>query len=144
MRPSAAVRRCLTSGYARFSGRAGRAEFWWFFLFALVANVLAGQVDAALGHGAPGPETLASPRGIAATLMISGGPVATVAGYALLLPNLAAGARRLHDTGRSGWWQLAVAVPVVGLALLLWFWSRPPELRENRFGPPPPAPAPSS
>ena len=78
-----AVKACLTK-YADFDGRATRTEYWWFFLAVLLGSV--------------------------ATSLI------TVRVYALfslvtLLPMIAVGARRLHDTNRSGWWQLLALVP---------------------------------
>ena len=73
-----AVKSCFAQ-YAGFSGRAPRSEFWWFALFQLGVLVIATMISQVL-------------YGIAA--------------LALLLPALAVGARRLHDIGRSGWWQL--------------------------------------
>ena len=70
--------------YAKFSGRACRSEFWWFSLFETVLIVVAALADSALNT-----------------------PVFTVVVLlALLLPSLAVAVRRLHDTGRSGWWYL--------------------------------------
>ena len=54
MNPFDAVRRCLTSGYAAFGGRARRSEFWWFALFVALLGALAVQVDALLGWGSTG------------------------------------------------------------------------------------------
>ena len=74
--------------YADFSGRASRSEYWWFFLFTIIARVLAGLI--------PG--------------------VGFIVGLALLLPTLAATARRLHDTNRTGWWILMpVGIAIVGI-----------------------------
>ena len=56
---------------------------------------------------------------------------------ALAVPLLAAGARRLHDTSKSGWWQLFVLIPLAGWLVLLIFMLLPGETDENRFGPPP-------
>jgi len=78
-----AIRICLV-GYAVFDGRASRAEYWWFVLFATLATSVAALVSEALG-------------GIVLLL--------------LLIPLAAAGARRLHDVGYSGWWQLFALAP---------------------------------
>ena len=134
MNPFDAVRRCLTSGYATFSGRARRSEFWWFFLFALIVNLIATLVDAQLGLAPVG-------GGAAWTVFAAAGPISAIAALAFVLPNFAVGARRLHDGGRSGWWQLLLLAPLVGLLVLIWFWTRPTEPEPNRFGP---SPVPSS
>lgn len=85
------IRVCLIK-YAEFNGRALRAEFWWFTLFViLVASAL----------------TYLNPN------------YASVFGVAVLLPQLAVGSRRLHDIGRSGWWQLFLLVPVAGIVVPL-------------------------
>jgi uncharacterized membrane protein YhaH (DUF805 family) len=102
-----AVRTCLGK-YADFSGRARRSEFWWFFLFTSLVSVVTSVVDSVIGTDYGGAA--------------NGGILNTLASLALLLPGLAVGARRLHDTGRSGWWQLLWFVICVGwLFLLAWF-----------------------
>ena len=88
------VRTCL-SKYVDFNGVASRSEFWWFFLFQIVVVVVLSFVSQL---------------------------VADIAALALLLPSLAAGARRLHDTGRSGWWLLIGLIPVIGTLVLIVFW----------------------
>ena len=93
---SQAISACL-SKYATFSGRASRPEFWWFFLFQVLVTVAAGM----LGD------------------MISG-----LVGLALLLPALAVGTRRLHDIGKSGWWQLLMLTGI-GLLVLIYWWVQP-------------------
>ncbi|MCA8881432.1 MAG: DUF805 domain-containing protein [Rhodobacteraceae bacterium] len=115
-----AIRTCLGK-YATFSGRARRPEFWWFFLFCILVQLVCQMIDAAV-FGA-GPD--------------SGEPVSLLASVALLLPSLGVGARRLHDTGRTGWWLLIGLIPIVGILILLWWFTRPsvdtPEA--ERFGP---------
>jgi DNA-binding CsgD family transcriptional regulator len=91
------IRVCLTK-YAEFNGQATRPEFWWFALFI----ILAGSALAYLN------QTLSD-----------------VFLIAMLLPFLAVGARRLHDTGKSGWWQLFILVPVAGIVLLGFLWAVP-------------------
>ena len=88
------VRTCL-SKYVDFNGVASRSEFWWFFLFQIVVVVVLSLVSQL---------------------------VADIAALALLLPSLAVGARRLHDTGRSGWWLLIGLIPVIGTIVLIVFW----------------------
>jgi uncharacterized membrane protein YhaH (DUF805 family) len=84
--------------YADFSGRARRSEYWWFALFLLLGALAAAQ----LGK---------TPRNLFL--------------LACALPALAVACRRLHDTGRSGWWQLVGMLPVVGLPALLLLLSLP-------------------
>lgn len=92
-----AIRACLVK-YAEFNGRAARPEFWWFALFiTLVAGALAYLSQT----------------------------VAEVFLVATLLPFLAAGARRLRDTGHNAWWLLFLLVPVGGLVMLGFLWARP-------------------
>jgi uncharacterized membrane protein YhaH (DUF805 family) len=86
--------------YADFDGEAPPSEFWWFFVFVAVVNTLIYAV---------------SPKASALFFL------------ATLLPLLAVGARRLHDTNRSGWWQLAWFVPMVGWLGLAFLFIQPGE-----------------
>jgi uncharacterized membrane protein YhaH (DUF805 family) len=106
-----AVRRVLTQ-YATFTGRARRSEYWWFFLFNAIVSAVASGIDAVIGFPA----------------------LQIVAGLALLVPGLAVGARRLHDTGRSGWWQLLALVPIVGVIVLIVWWATDGHPNPNRWG----------
>lgn len=117
--------------YVGFSGRARRSEYWFFYLFTvLVIGALYAVAIALLASGAAGdPE---APNAV-------GGLVAAVIGVvalALFLPSLAVAIRRLHDTGRSGWWYLITFVPLGGIVLLV-FFVLDSEPGANRFGPNP-------
>ena len=101
-----AVKKCLTQKYADFNGRATRPEFWWFVLFCFILN-LVGRVL---------------------------GPLAFIISLALLLPSLAAGARRLHDIGKSGWLQLLWLVPFIGWAILIYWAAQPSAVGANAYG----------
>ena len=59
-----------------------------------------------------------------------------IVALAMLVPILATGARRLHDSGKSGWWQLFVLIPVAGWIVLVIFFTLRGEPKDNRFGPP--------
>lgn len=88
--------------YTKFSGRASRAEFWWFFLFVMLTYLLAAFV---LGIGVGG--LAAANRGAATGVLPAFGIMFAFIGLfwlALLIPVLAVQVRRLHDTDRSGWW----------------------------------------
>lgn len=93
-----AIRICLAK-YADFSGRASRAEFWWFFLFVLL---------------------------VASALTLLHEVLGSIFLIAVLLPLLAVGTRRLRDSGKSGWWQLFLLVPVGGIVALGFLWAEPP------------------
>ena len=116
-----AVRTCL-SKYVDFSGRARRSEYWYFALFSFLVSLAASIVDAVIGTDYDGAA--------------SGGLIQTVASLALVLPSLAVGIRRLHDTDRSGWWILIGLIPIIGwILLIVWFCtdSKP----DNAYGPNP-------
>ena len=120
------------SNYATFRGRASRAEFWWFVLFALLGNLLLGVADGLL----VGPILGFSPfSGEGAQ------PLGSLFSLAIFVPSLAVGARRMHDTGRSGWWLLVNLVPVVGWVIYLYFAIQPGEPAINAYGRPPPSEA---
>ena len=90
------IRVCFAK-YADFSGRATRSEYWWFILFVLLAGLGISMISEVLG-------------GIFA--------------LATLLPSIAAATRRLHDTNRSGWWQLICLVPLIGGIVLIVFLAQ--------------------
>jgi uncharacterized membrane protein YhaH (DUF805 family) len=81
--------------YATFTGRARRSEYWWFYLFTFLVSIAASVVDAVLG----------------VVIRNDLGVVSLLSSLAFLLPSIAVGVRRLHDTGRTGWWMLLPLVP---------------------------------
>ena len=83
--------------YADFSGRAPRAEYWWFFLALIVAYIVISIIESILGINR----------------MVGGvyGPITALLLLGTLVPSIAVGVRRLHDTNRSGWWILMPLVP---------------------------------
>lgn len=109
--------KCLRN-YATFSGRAGRREYWTFILINFAVFVGLAFVDNALF----GEDT-----SVLASLYVIG----------VLLPSLAVSVRRLHDTGRSGWWLAVSFVPLVGPLLLAIFYFLEGDPLANRYGPPP-------
>ena len=107
-----AVTRCLQY-YATFQGRATRAEYWWFMLFsALVSSALTAAFMSAGAYG----ELLSA-----------------LSQLTLFLPGLAVGVRRLHDTGRSGWWML-ISLTIVGLLPLWIFFCLRSQPASNNYG----------
>jgi uncharacterized membrane protein YhaH (DUF805 family) len=110
--------------YADFSGRARRTEFWMFVLFVIVVSAVLLMVDYMMGTVEP----------------TSGyGVLSGVFALATLLPYLAVGARRLHDTGRTGWWWLIGFVPVIGTIVLIVFFAKAGDAGSNAYGPDPKA-----
>ena len=122
---SQAVASVLLNKYATFSGRARRSEYWWWYLFVTIVFVVAGIIDKAVGF-------------TYSDLTIGGGWLATIAWIVFLVPNLAVSVRRLHDTGRSGWWLLIGLVPLIGWIVLLYFFILDSE-NDNQYGPYPKA-----
>ena len=118
---SESVRTCLRK-YADFSGRAGRPEFWYFFLFTTLVSIGAAILDAILG--------LRFDAGVFG----NGGLLQMLTSLALFLPNLSVNVRRLHDTGRSGWWLLILLVPCLGLIMMLVFCVTRGESHGNKYG----------
>lgn len=85
------------SKYADFNGRAKRSEYWWFVLFILVVSLITSFISPVLSW---------------------------IFSLATLVPSIAAAARRLHDTNRSGWWQLILLLPFIGLIILIVFLAQ--------------------
>lgn len=83
------VRTCIRK-YADFSGRATRAEYWWWVLATLLVGFALGAVDGFV-NSISGYKTIS--------------PFSFIFGIAVLLPDLAVTCRRLHDIGKTGWWQ---------------------------------------
>ncbi|HEY9433145.1 MAG TPA: DUF805 domain-containing protein [Blastocatellia bacterium] len=105
--------------YAVFNGRARRKEYWMFFLFNVIISIVLLIVDGILGTSAV-PGTM----GLFGAIYL----------LALLVPGIAVAVRRLHDTGRSGWWILIGLVPFVGGIVLIVFLVQDSTPGENQFG----------
>ncbi len=105
--------------YVKFQGRATRSEFWWWMLFyMIIVAVLDSMAMGELQRGTPG--------------LFTG--VLGLVGLVFLLPTLGLMVRRLHDTGRSGWWVLIDFVPLVGIILLIVWWASKGTLGPNKYG----------
>lgn len=100
-----AVKTCLRK-YADFKGRARRSEYWWFFLFVILVTFLAGILDAAL-------------FGVDPQTGEASGVLGLIVSLALFLPLLAAGWRRLQDSGRPGWYILIPMIYSLAISLLI-------------------------
>jgi uncharacterized membrane protein YhaH (DUF805 family) len=110
--------------YVVFSGRAGRREFWYFALFNFLAVCILEIVGSVIGGLVGAGHTL-------------GSGLALLYDLAVLLPALGVSIRRLHDTGRSGWWLFISFVPLIGSLVLLVFFIQDSQPSENQYGPNP-------
>lgn len=100
----------LFQNYANFTGRASKSEFWWGFLFLVLANAAAGYIP-----------------------MIGG-----LVSLALLIPDLSLCIRRLHDIGKSWVWYLMGLIPLVGWIILIVYYCKDSD-GDNQWGPAPAA-----
>jgi len=110
----------MKNKYAQFEGRASRSEYWYFVLFYIIFAVVVGLLDGVMA-GLTGGNT--GGIGILSLIYILG----------TLVPSIAVGIRRLHDTGRSGWWYLIALIPIASLVLLAFFVMDSQE-SENKYG----------
>jgi uncharacterized membrane protein YhaH (DUF805 family) len=99
--------------YAQFTGRSRRAEFWWYFLANFIISVAFNILAAA-----------------SSIFFV----LSAIYGLAVLIPGIAVGIRRLHDTDKSGWWLLIALVPIVGIIVLIVFWATDGAPGPNQYG----------
>jgi uncharacterized membrane protein YhaH (DUF805 family) len=105
--------------YAVFEGRAGRKEYWYFVLFDFLLTVGLAIIDRATGLAIEANDI---------------SPLRTMYTLAVFLPSLAVSVRRLHDTGRSGWWILLGLIPCIGTILLFIWFVTDSDPCTNEFG----------
>jgi uncharacterized membrane protein YhaH (DUF805 family) len=118
--------RSVYRNYFKFSGRASRPEWWWFFLFAMVVYIGFVVLTVAAYPDVRGPSD-----GLWGVVLLG----MIVFWLVSLVPYVAVTVRRLHDQDRSGWWLLLALVPFGGLVLfILMMLEGTPGL--NRYGPP--------
>jgi uncharacterized membrane protein YhaH (DUF805 family) len=106
-----------------FSGRAGRGEFWWWVVFLWILSVVVNLLTG-------GWNLNAADRGV-------GYWIGLVISLVLWLATLAVAVRRLHDTGRTGWWVLLWFICCIGAIILIVFWAQASQSTENQYGAPP-------
>jgi uncharacterized membrane protein YhaH (DUF805 family) len=104
----------VLKNYAVFSGRASRTEYWMFYLFYIIFALLVEFIGGILGVVTKTDQSV----------------LGNIYALATLIPSLAVGIRRMHDTDRSGWW---VIVPIVSLI----FFVSEGTKGDNKFGPDP-------
>jgi len=101
--------------YAVFNGRAQRAEYWYFILFNMIIGFMLSFLDSTIGTKNLFYETYL---------------------LATIIPYIAVSARRLHDTGKSGWWILITLIPLIG-GIIFFIWSITDSEKDNKYGPNP-------
>ena len=106
--------RTVLSKYAEFNGRARRSEYWYWTLAVIVALVVC-IIISAISHA----------LGLVLYLLVILGT---------LVPGIAVAVRRMHDTGRSGFWLFIGLVPLVGGIILLVFACQDSEPGQNQYG----------
>ncbi|MCI4046703.1 DUF805 domain-containing protein [Streptomyces sp. TRM75563] len=102
----------VLKNYAGFSGRARRKEYWMFVLFNFIIGVVLSVIGTAIDTQIP----------------------YIIYIVAVIVPSLAVLVRRLHDTGRSGWWFFIAFVPLVGGIVLLVFLASEGKPETNQYG----------
>lgn len=112
-----AYKNAVQGNYANFSGRLSVGGYWWFFLANIIVSIVL--------------YVLSQVSGIFVLLYF-------IYSLALIIPGLAAAIRRLHDTGKSGWFILLGLIPIVGVIILIVFLASSGEPNQNAYGPPPP------
>ncbi len=103
----------VIKNYVGFSGRARRTEYWMFVLFNFIISAVLGILQYMADMG---------------TLLTA------LYSLALFLPGLAVSFRRLHDTGRSGWWVLISFIPIIGAIILIVFMVMEGDRGANKYG----------
>lgn len=116
-------RRAVLKNYANFSGRDDRPQYWWFVFGILIVYL-----------------TLNALSGLSSLFAFA----LVIFALGMLIPSLAAATRRLHDTGRSGWWQVVGLVPIIGAIVLAVLCAQRSQPQANAYGPLPSSPVVSS
>ncbi|MEV0889822.1 DUF805 domain-containing protein [Promicromonospora sp. NPDC050262] len=126
-----AVQTCLRR-YGDFTGRARASEYWFFYLALVIVNAVIFAVLLIPALVTMDPVT--QEPGVLGSI---GSALLGIVALAAFVPLLAAGVRRLHDTGKSGWFYLLYLVPFVGGIIIVVLLALPGEPGSNRFGPDP-------
>jgi uncharacterized membrane protein YhaH (DUF805 family) len=95
--------------WLNFSGRATRAEYWWFYLFVLIVGIVTINIEPIIG---------------------------SIFYLIILVPHLSLSFRRLHDINKTAWWLLIGLIPLVGALVLIYFLATKGTEGPNKFGAP--------
>ncbi len=112
----------VLKNYAVFAGRARRKEYWFFVLFNILIFMVLSLVEHFMGLVEAGAYY---------------GPISGLYNLAVLIPSIAVTVRRLHDTGKSGWWILLNLIPIVGAVVIIVFMVIDSDEAANEYGPNP-------
>ena len=112
------------SKYATFKGRSRRSEYWFIQLFLILTNLAVAAIDLVLMNGDVDRFIANGGGGIVGLIWI----------LVTIVPALAVLVRRLHDTGKSGWWALIGFIPLAGAVVLLVFTVLDSDAGENKYG----------
>jgi uncharacterized membrane protein YhaH (DUF805 family) len=113
--------------YTDFQGRSRRTEYWMFFLFTFLVYAVFEGLIAAVGGGRLHPNIIGVLLSILLAVFVLGS----------MIPSIAVGVRRLHDTNRSGWFVLLGLIPLLGGIIVIVLMCLDGTAGENRFGPDP-------
>ncbi len=104
----------IKSRYADFNGKASRSEYWYYVLFYFIISIALAVIDSNLINPTLGIMAVGDTAGRV-------GVLGFIFSLALFIPSIAVAVRRLHDTGRTGWWLLISLIPLIGILVLLFF-----------------------
>ncbi|WP_312557252.1 DUF805 domain-containing protein [Empedobacter brevis] len=123
-------KKAVFENYANFSGRARRSEYWYFVLCNFIITLILYIpmiIAIAINGNSDSPGALFY---LAYGLLM-------IYAIATFIPSLAVVVRRLHDTGKSGWYYLIGLIPLVGVILLLIWLFSDSQPGSNNWGPNP-------
>ena len=118
--------------YSEFGGRSSRSEFWYAYLMDFIIAVIFGVIYIVMLSLALALES--DGIGIAGMLVAL---LAVLYVLSTMIPRIALHIRRLHDTGKSGWFYLLSLIPDVGMIVVLVLCALEPQAGENKYGPDP-------
>ena len=110
--------------YAVFTGRARRAEFWYFVLFNIIVSIVLSIISGIFRD--------------------KSNILGSIYSLAVLIPSIAVGVRRLHDIGKSGWWLLISLIPLIGWIWIIVLTAMEGNPGDNKYGPNPKGMAPAT
>ena len=116
------IKKVFIENYCNFNGRARRSEFWYWYLFTLIIEITLSILLQVL------------PKNLSLVFMI----IFTILNLAILSPTVGVQIRRLHDTGKSGWFLILFFIPIVGWIILIIMFCQDSDAT-NEYGPSPKA-----